>query len=1337
MTHDVEALKLRNNVRGIAASSIDGSNFAEEIELFDKSIQSGNYLPGTDGWKIDGSGNAEFGNVFVRGDINAETGTIGYWNISSPAVERTFGTTKLFGTFLESSDFGPSDADVNSGTYVSLFKSYNPSPMIINSIEVSGNSVIVTAPGHPFLVDDKITVSYGPNDAGSSVYSQYESVTYVTVTDATDDTFTYLKPVSDNGGGTNNLANTVVAGTAQLVNEDVAGLYLRDYGRIDFDYGYFSNKGIKYVAADKVNLVHNPSFEYRALEGKTFVATGAVVELPVGNFATVYAAGHGLVEDQAIVLGYPDVPQINLGGIFIDDSYFISNVTLDTFEIQVTDTSFVTYEEIIRPIPIYAVAQNGSSFDGWAYENASASVKSVTRAVLGTNIATLTTSAAHGYSVGETAVVSGIDSVFNGTYKITESTVARTISTFTVTIANPGVLTVTAHGLTAGQQVYLTTTGALPTGLTSAINYYVKTVVSANSITLTNVRGGTAIQTSGTQSGTHTIYTTHSFSYAKTNTNVLNSTVAGSSYINYAYEWPISGPGSQLSSMDTENARSEVGFRPLTYTTANSDYLVGSVDYKAAVDYKIIEADRPLYFGFDMYYSLSPVAVGATVTAAAVTRVADKAITVKARSSNIATITTSTAHTFTAGLQVEVETGDATFDGTFLIISTPTSTTFTYASVGSNTGPSSASGNTYSTYTTITTGATAHGLAVDDLVYLDFDATDTAGIYFSDWRFSTSNQYLAAMHAYQPNGYGLEYAKVFKVLGVPTTTTFRIVNVLNESAASAITVTGTTNVDGTTRAATVYRQQMAVYDLDQIKIQFGSDSTTTLSEILTDSYYASWSTYRYLRQYDYTNWMNTYLDPTLETKIPMLSSGGLIELSAKKIKDLYSQKAPTEYAAEDLFEVKFPLWMYTLLPTGTISGTKATFVSGNIGFALDSVYISTSREYFYGDMDDTSTSWYDSGYELEIPRQSSISLSKTWIDIDLESQTGVLDYLDYVGFKPAETTRYYFSSPSVSSKPLVDYQRGLATQSLENGLWVYPGDLSEKSSLTLTSGAYQNYTTPATGPSFYSLYEGAVKSYSGIDFAGLELAAHRLQSDVAGLVDPSASTRATIDLYVDQADRSMIEIDSDMVLITGAASTANITATSSYANFQIGDTSLLNLAMNNNQIQVRQDGVATTLWLNPAGGQVRVASTFVASANIDNNAAYSTANDWAAAGLTRKAMWINSSGILGNAASSSRKVKRDFAPLGYDYNSMIAIEPMRFKYIQAVESLGDSAPIEIGLIAEDLHDAGLTEMVYYDENGEVEGINYTSYVVALQSIARSQHDMILSLSSRLDALEAK
>lgn len=109
---------------------------------------------------------------------------------------------------------------------------------------------------------------------------------------------------------------------------------------------------------------------------------------------------------------------------------------------------------------------------------------------------------------GQTALIAASKTRNNYPFRIVYSD-APAVRTATVTISNasPGVVTWNAHGLAENAAVVFTTTGALPTGLTAGTTYYVKTVLTANTFTVSATRGGTVIDTSSVGSGTHTITT--------------------------------------------------------------------------------------------------------------------------------------------------------------------------------------------------------------------------------------------------------------------------------------------------------------------------------------------------------------------------------------------------------------------------------------------------------------------------------------------------------------------------------------------------------------------------------------------------------------------------------------------------------------------------------------------------------------------------------------------------------------------------------------------------------------------------------------------------------------
>ena len=79
--------------------------------------------------------------------------------------------------------------------------------------------------------------------------------------------------------------------------------------------------------------------------------------------------------------------------------------------------------------------------------------------------------------------------------------------TCTITIASPAVITSTSpnpHNLFIGQRIQFTTSGALPTGITTATDYYIiADGFNTSNFRISTTSGGSAVNTSGTQSGSH------------------------------------------------------------------------------------------------------------------------------------------------------------------------------------------------------------------------------------------------------------------------------------------------------------------------------------------------------------------------------------------------------------------------------------------------------------------------------------------------------------------------------------------------------------------------------------------------------------------------------------------------------------------------------------------------------------------------------------------------------------------------------------------------------------------------------------------------------------------
>lgn len=103
-------------------------------------------------------------------------------------------------------------------------------------------------------------------------------------------------------------------------------------------------------------------------------------------------------------------------------------------------------------------------------------------------------------------LISDGSAVSRSTYAALFNTIVPGLGTFTVTIATPGLFTLNSHGLVVGDQIYFTTTGALPTGLSPNTLYYVIAAgLTTNTFEVSATRGGSAINTTGSQSGVHTL----------------------------------------------------------------------------------------------------------------------------------------------------------------------------------------------------------------------------------------------------------------------------------------------------------------------------------------------------------------------------------------------------------------------------------------------------------------------------------------------------------------------------------------------------------------------------------------------------------------------------------------------------------------------------------------------------------------------------------------------------------------------------------------------------------------------------------------------------------------
>ena len=114
-----------------------------------------------------------------------------------------------------------------------------------------------------------------------------------------------------------------------------------------------------------------------------------------------------------------------------------------------------------------------------------------------------------------------------------------------------------------------------------------------------------------------------------------------------------------------------------------------------------------------------------------------------------------------------------------------------------------------------------------------------------------------------------------------------------------------------------------------------------------------------------------------------------------------------------------------------------------------------------------------------------------------------------------------------------------------------------------------------------------------------------------------------------------------------------------------------------------------------------------------------------------RAVQVNSNGTLGTVAST-RRAKENIVPYSDPDNKILNVGAVTFDYKEEVIEEEDRANRfnQFGMIAEDLHDAGLNHLVHYDKDEQCSGINYQMLAVELLGVVKN-------LDARIKVLEGR
>ena len=117
---------------------------------------------------------------------------------------------------------------------------------------------------------------------------------------------------------------------------------------------------------------------------------------------------------------------------------------------------------------------------------------------------------------------------------------------------------------------------------------------------------------------------------------------------------------------------------------------------------------------------------------------------------------------------------------------------------------------------------------------------------------------------------------------------------------------------------------------------------------------------------------------------------------------------------------------------------------------------------------------------------------------------------------------------------------------------------------------------------------------------------------------------------------------------------------------------------------------------------------------------------------TVRAVLVNDNGTLGVQSTSSRRYKENIIPYTDSGDKLLNVSPVNFDYKIGVidDESGNNRFNQFGLIAEEVHDAGLNHLVYYDAEGKPDGVAYEKLSLELINIVKK-------LDARIKVLEGR
>jgi len=402
-----------------------------------------------------------------------------------------------------------------------------------------------------------------------------------------------------------------------------------------------TNFSIPLRAADPIKYAWNPAdpegYEVVELPVKNSLTgtTGTTTVENVGNYPVpIYFEITGPVQSPATIFNRTTNELIILTQrIRGREAEQLINKQL-TFNVETLEdvaTITTTNEHDFSVGDIVLISNAGAEFDGervitstptnttFTFKGEAADISFVANKELQNGEASLQTTANHGFEVGDDIVVSGVDAVFDGTYEVASVPQANKFTFSKTRIPSSNVV----------GKVLVSNIATLTTA--NPHEFILGETVTVSGVD-TNFNGERVVTA---------INSPNEFSFAATRTNardVVNRQMSN-----------------DIVTLTTANAH---GFVP------NETVNVSSVSFSLNGGYQILDTPTSTTFTYER------------------PRATSRPLVLKSRSSNAATLATQSAHGLRVGERVVISSVGDGFDGTFTISEVPSPNTFTYSNSG-------------------------------------------------------------------------------------------------------------------------------------------------------------------------------------------------------------------------------------------------------------------------------------------------------------------------------------------------------------------------------------------------------------------------------------------------------------------------------------------------------------------------------------------------------------------------------------------------------------------------------------------------------------------------------